>query len=101
MSGLAEIKQWVKENLTRTISFIDNVDEAYDFVNNNFIKEGSSELDDILVDDKPAFLDFLETQISQPFEPPVPEDFIFIRSYSYIRNGKVINVTAHLRRKRK
>ena len=132
MSGLAEIKQWVNDNISSLgISEFSNVDDAYDRINNPRKEDWRNDLDDILLDQKPEFLDFLETQISQPFEPPEPieqdnfitsflgnltnfissflgispepepTDFINIRAFSYIRNGKVINVRAHTRRKRK
>ena len=96
MSGLNEIIQWVKDN-TDLASF-DNVDDAYEELNNT--EDWRNDLDDILLDQKPKFLEFLETQIGEPsiFEF---QDRIQISAYSYIRNGETINVPAHSRRKPK
>ncbi len=97
MSGLNEIKEWTQKNLMKTIRFIDNIEDAYDFVNNNFIQEGRSNLDDILADDKPSFLDWLDGKISPP-EPP--EDLIKVKAFSYVNfKGTIVNVKSHFRHK--
>ena len=105
MSGLEEIEQWVKANNGDLFNLAEftNHDEAFDFLN----KFGNwrADLNDILLDDKSQFLDFLDTLItpSTQTEPPEaePTGFIKIRAFSYIRNGKVVNVPSHQRRKRK
>ena len=103
MSGLAEIKQWILEQreLMIEISQSNSVEEAYDRINDPKKEDWRNDLDDILLDDKPRFLDWLESQISPTIEAPEPREFIQIKAYSYIRNGKVINVRAHTRKKRK
>ncbi len=102
MSGLEEIQQWVEANID--LSKFDNVDDAYNRINDPKREDWRNDLDDILLDDKSRFLDWLESKITPAqTEPPEeePTGFIKIRAYSYIRKGKVINVRAHTRRKRK
>ena len=70
------------------------------FLNDKKKFKWRNDLDDILLDQKSEFLDFLETQISQPFEPPEP-DVIKIRAYSYINfKGTVVNVRSHTRKRK-
>ena len=102
MSGLEEIQQWVEANID--LSKFDNVDDAYNRINDPKRQDWRNDLDDILQDDKSRFLDWLESKITPTqTEPPEaePTGFIKIRAYSYIRNGKVVNVPSHQRRKRK
>ena len=94
MSGLAEISQWVRDNID--LKKFDNVEDAYKEL--NITEDWRNDLDDILLDQKSKFLDFLETQIS-PKQIEPPEGSILIRAYSYLRKGKLIKVPSHFRRK--
>jgi hypothetical protein len=109
MSGLAEIKQWVEKEIDLTD--FTNIDDAYEHLNDSDNFDWRNDLDDILLDEKQKFLDWLKTQISEP-EPEEPEeidsqlkefaienDLVFVGGYSYERNGKTINVKSYTRRK--
>ncbi len=98
MSGEPEIRKWVEDNMF--LSSFDNAEEAYEAIKNK--GDWRLDLDDILLDQKPKFIKWLNSKIILKGETPKPEDdFIKIRAFSYIRNGKVVNVPSHNRRKRK
>ncbi len=104
MSGEAEIEKWVEDN--GLIIPDDSLESNYDAIAAIFDKDNRLPLDDILLDEKSKFESFIERQLITPStqtEPPEaePTGFIKIRAFSYIRNGKVINVPSHQRRKRK
>ena len=100
MSGLIEIQRWVAREV-KLKKFTD-VNTAYEYLNdpNNF--DWRNDLDDILLDDKPKFLEFLKSQITQPtqFDPVDTFEFreVRVRGYQYYRNNKLIQVSAHIRR---
>ena len=105
MSGRVEIQQWAEDN-----GFIipeDSLEVNYERISEAFTKEGRSKLDNILKDEKSEFEEWIQgqliepsSQLLEPSEPP-QQEFIKIRAYSYIRKGKVINISSHQRRKRK
>ncbi len=67
MSGLNEIIQWVEDNID--IDTSQNSEQNFQDINKEFEKDGRSDLSDILGDEKPKFLEYLESQ--QPSEPEV------------------------------
>ncbi len=100
MSGEPEIRKWVEDNLD--LSRFGNVEDAYEEIKEK--GDWRTDLDDILLDQKPKFLKWLESQITLSDDKlfdAIPKEFIKIRAFSYIRNGKVVNVPSHQRRKRK
>ena len=105
MSGEPEIRKWVDDNLI--IVRTDTLEENYNRIAKEFEESGNRlPLDEILLDQKPQFLEWIESQLITPssqLEPPeaIEKGFIKIRAFSYIRNGKVVNVPSHQRRKRK
>ena len=104
MSGLNEIIQWVKDNKSSlNLSQFDNVDEAYNRINDPKKEDWRNDLDDILLDQKSKFLDFLDTQISQPqeLEPEdEPEDLVKVKGFSFVNfKGTIVNVGSFFRRK--
>ncbi len=104
MSGEPEIEKWIDDN--DLIEEDKSLQENYDRIAAIFDKDNRLPLDDILLDEKDKLESWIEGQLITPStqtEPPeaIPQDFIKIRAYSYIRNGKVINVPSHQRRKRK
>ena len=104
MSGEAEIEKWIDDN--DLIEEDKSLQENYDRIAAIFDKDSRLPLDDILLDEKGKFEFFIQRQLITPssqLEPPEtqPTDFIKIRAFSYIRNGKVVNVPSHQRRKRK
>ncbi len=104
MSGEPEIEKWIEDN--DLIDPRESVQENYDRIAAIFEKDNRLPLDDILLDEKSILESWINNNIVTPFsqiEPPEaePTGFIKIRAYSYIRNGKVVNVPTHQRRKRK
>ena len=63
MSGLNEIIQWVEDNID--IDPSQNSEENFQDINKEFEKDGRSDLSDILGDEKPKFLEFIEEQTKQ------------------------------------
>ncbi len=68
MSGLNEIIQWVQSDVI--LDSAQTVDEQYADIAEQFKEDNRSPLDDILLDDKKQFLEFLR---SQQGEQPVTE----------------------------
>lgn len=91
MSGLSEIQQWVAKTYDFKTFF--DVDQAYTQLSLDFEANGRLPLDDILENDKKSFLDWLDKNI----KPEVIERY-FVHGYSYVRNGKTINVSGYYRR---
>ncbi len=102
MSGEAEIEKWIGDNDLITPS--DSLEENYDRIAAIFDKDNRLPLDDILLDEKDQLESFIERQLITPrtqTEPPEPiENVIRVRAYSYIRNGNVINVPSHTRKRK-
>ena len=96
MSGLGEIKRWVEANYD--FGNWDNEGELYDAINKN--EDWRNDLDDILLDEKPKFLDWLKSKIPTPIVKFNPETQIKVNGYSYVRNGKTINVKSYVRRRK-
>ena len=67
MSGLNEIIQWVEDNMD--IDANQNAEENFNDINKEFAKDNRSDLSDILGDEKPKFLEFIEDETKQS-----PED---------------------------
>ena len=67
LSGLNEIIQWTEDNID--IDPSQNSEQNFQDINKEFAKDGRSDLSDILGDEKPKFLEYLESQ--QPSEPEV------------------------------
>ncbi len=104
MSGEPEIEKWIDDH--DLINPNESVQENYDRIAAIFDKDNRLPLDDILLDEKDKLESWIKGQLITPStqtEPPEaePTGFIKIRAFSYIRNGKVINVPSHQRRKRK
>ena len=102
MSGEPEIEKWIDDH--DLINPNESVQENYDRIAAIFDKDNRLPLDDILLDEKSILESWIEGQLIIPDEDlfdAIPKEFIKIRAYSYIRNGKVINVPSHQRRKRK
>lgn len=70
MSGLPEIIQWVQNEID--LEQFNDVESAFQFINDIFINDNRNDLESILLDDQPAFEKFLEGRISQPEEPEDP-----------------------------
>ena len=68
MSGLNEIIQWVEDNIDLDPS--QSSEQNFQDINKEFAKDGRSDLSDILGDEKPKFLEFIEDETKQS-----PEDF--------------------------
>ncbi len=60
MSGLNEIIQWVQSDVI--LDPTQSVDEQYADISRMFEKDNRSPLDDILLNDKKQFLEFLESR---------------------------------------
>lgn len=68
MSGLSEIEEWTNENFDVTI--FDNAEEAYQALSDIFEADNRNSLDNILLEDKSEFMDFLEMKFeAEEFEP--------------------------------
>ena len=63
MSGLNEIIQWVEDNIDLDPS--QSSEQNFNDINKEFAKDGRSDLSDILGDEKPKFLEFIEDEIGQ------------------------------------
>lgn len=96
MSGLQEIKRWVQSEIDLT-NFSDP-NTAYEHLNDPNSFDWRNDLDDILLEDKPKFIEWLKTQVSTP--EPIRLDFRIqrVKGYSYVRNNKTITVPSYTRR---
>ncbi len=68
MSGLNEIIQWVEDNIDLDPN--QSSEQNFNDINKEFAKDGRSDLSDILGDEKPKFLEFIEDETKQS-----PEEF--------------------------
>ena len=71
MSGLNEIIQWVQSEII--LDPTQNVDEQFADISRIFEKDNRSPLADILLDEQPKFLEFLESQQGTFDKSPVSQ----------------------------
>ena len=72
MSGLREIIEWVERELI--LEPTNTVDEEFESISNIFERDNRSPLADILRDDTPEFLDFLESKLEEVQDQPETEE---------------------------
>ena len=72
MSGLNEIIEWVQSDVI--LETTQSVDEQYADISRMFEEDNRSSLDDILLNDKAKFLEFLESREGIQLEPEDEEE---------------------------
>ncbi len=95
MSGINEIESWVASTYDFKTFF--DVDQAYTQISLDFEANGRLPLDDILLNEKNSFLNWLDKNIIKPEPVKELDRMIYVHGYSYIRNGKTINVSSYYR----
>ena len=78
MSGLNEIIEWVQSEII--LDTTQSVNEQYADISREFEKDNRLPLDDILLDDKAKFLEFLESRKGIQPEPEAEEDLSELES---------------------